>query len=190
VALSPVANKPLICHAVRDLAEAGIRHVYVAAAARQRDRIVAALSDEGLDDVLDGWVETRDSAPLSEILRAAGRFLGEDPFVVRLGDSLSHAGLDVLQAEVDAGGRPRRRPDARPGRELASRGERAEAGRWTAARRAAARRGRLRRCGSLRPGARSAVDTDPISPRADREQELTDLLGVLHEDRHRVRVPA
>ena len=97
VALLPVGNKPLLRHALEELADAGIDEVAVVAA-------------KGMVDEVDGIVETMCSERLTapRVIRHDGMFMdalaqvasfaGRDPFLVHLGDSLTRGGLAPLIA--------------------------------------------------------------------------------------------
>jgi glucose-1-phosphate thymidylyltransferase len=91
-AQTPVGNKPLVLHALEDLADADIREVAVVAPApvanEVREIVEADRSSCG--------ATTHVIEPGCAFLDALGdlaSFLGVDPFAVHLGDSLSRTGL-------------------------------------------------------------------------------------------------
>jgi glucose-1-phosphate thymidylyltransferase len=98
VALLPVGNKPLVLHALEELVDAGIEDVAVVAGRSLAEELrelvdtpargpVATVHDAG-----DDWV-------FMDALRLVRGFLDGDPFVLHLGDSLTHAGLaDAIRA--------------------------------------------------------------------------------------------
>src|SRR5918999_818692 len=99
----PIGNKPLVLHALDDLIAADIRDVAVVAPAAMADE-VQALVDGGTAGgqatihAIDGECAFLDA--LGQLPLAAGL----DPFVVHLGDSLTHNGLrQAIQGPPIAG---------------------------------------------------------------------------------------
>lgn len=93
LALLPVGNRPLIAHALDELAAAGINEVAVVSEADVADEV---------QQVLDAW--ERQAHKLTHVavdsdcsfigaLKEAGTCMRDDSFVVHLGDSLRHDGF-------------------------------------------------------------------------------------------------
>lgn len=106
--LFPVANKPILLHAVEAMCTGGIRDVAVCVTRRRRalvhETIRAAASGDGRCVEV---IETEAQGPIAGIL-AASDFLGDAPFLVQLGDGLlqddieglAHDACDTLDALV------------------------------------------------------------------------------------------
>ena len=96
LALLPVGNRPLVAHALEELAGAGIDDVVVVS-----EPPVAAQVQETVDSVSPraAHVSVDEDCSFIEALRAVAPRLEDDPFVVHLGDSLRH---DGLRAAVEA----------------------------------------------------------------------------------------
>lgn len=104
--LVPLANKPILFYGLEAIAEAGVRHVGIVVGDTHAE-IEAAVGDGsrfGLDVTY-----IRQEAPLGlahAVLIARG-FLGDDPFVMYLGDNLLVGGISGFLAEFE-----REQPDA------------------------------------------------------------------------------
>ena len=81
----PIANRTLLSHAAHALDGAGVRQLALVAPPGQS----AELIDEIAADGPDALEVQAFGSPLSDSLGELEGFLGEDPFVVHLGDSLS-----------------------------------------------------------------------------------------------------
>ena len=99
----PIANQPMLYYALRHLADAGIRDV----------AIVLGTIHEGIpESVGDGaafglrvtYVHQGEPKGLAHAVRCAAPFLGDDPFVMYLGDNLLHDGVAPLVAAFARGG--------------------------------------------------------------------------------------
>ena len=113
--LVPVANKPILFYGIEDMVEAGIKEIGI---------IVGDTADEIMAAVGDGsrWgaevTYIRQDAPLglAHCVLIARDFLGDDDFVMYLGDNMLQQGLkefvDAFEAERGQR-RRRRRPRAR-----------------------------------------------------------------------------
>jgi glucose-1-phosphate thymidylyltransferase len=89
---TPVGNKPLVLHALDDLLDADIREVAVVTPPAMADDVheLVQASRRGAEatvHVADGELTFLDA------LAQVSSFVGADPFVVHLGDSLTHSGL-------------------------------------------------------------------------------------------------
>jgi glucose-1-phosphate thymidylyltransferase len=92
LALLPVGNKPLVLHALEELADAGIGEVAVVtppALAAEVQEVVETTAPERLAAT---QVVAEDGV-FMDALKQVASFVGVDPFVVHLGDSLTHGGL-------------------------------------------------------------------------------------------------
>ena len=92
VALLPVGNKPLVLHALEELSDAGIKDVAVVTAPSVAEEL-REIVDRPSGELIVAVHEVSDEGLFMDALHQVRPFLGDDPFVVHLGDSLTHAGL-------------------------------------------------------------------------------------------------
>ena len=102
-ALLPVANRPLIGHALDWLGEAGIRQVAIVAGDR-----IASDAREALDCARDraleiDWLVEGPGERLGESLESLTGFLDGEPFILHLADSLARESLPSLFGEDEPG---------------------------------------------------------------------------------------
>jgi glucose-1-phosphate thymidylyltransferase len=97
----PVANRPILSYVMQHIAEAGIRDVGVIISPETGAQIRAAL-EENFD--LDFTFITQEQPlGLAHAVKAARRYLGDDPFVMYLGDNLVGQGIrDFVRAFQDS----------------------------------------------------------------------------------------
>jgi glucose-1-phosphate thymidylyltransferase len=98
-ALLPVANRPLLAHALDWLAAAGMRQVAVVAGDRLASDARGALAGDLWPFELD-WLEQAAGETLGESLGALTGFVEGEPFVVHLADSLARQSLPALLGEA------------------------------------------------------------------------------------------
>jgi glucose-1-phosphate thymidylyltransferase len=96
--LIPVANVPILHYVMRHLEEAGLREVGVILSPETGDQVRASLEAGGFS--LD-FTYILQEAPLglAHAVKVARPFLGDDPFVMYLGDNLIGRGIRHLVAE-------------------------------------------------------------------------------------------
>lgn len=90
--LVPVANKPILFYGIEDMADAGITEIGI---------IVGQTGDEVRDAVGDGspwgvdvtYIQQDEPLGLAHCVRLAREFLGDDDFVMYLGDNMLQQGL-------------------------------------------------------------------------------------------------
>lgn len=98
-ALLPVANRPLLGHALDWLGAGGMREVAVVAGDRLASDARDALDDRSWPFEID-WVEQTAGETLGESLAALTGFLDGEPFVLHLADSLARQSLGALLGEA------------------------------------------------------------------------------------------
>ncbi|HEV2753921.1 MAG TPA: sugar phosphate nucleotidyltransferase, partial [Solirubrobacteraceae bacterium] len=102
--LVPVANKPVLFYGIEAMARAGIEEVGIIIAPQTGDEIRAAVGDGGRFGVRITYVVQDEPAGLAHAVLTAEGFLGEDPFVMYLGDNLLQGGItDLVEAFRDHG---------------------------------------------------------------------------------------
>jgi glucose-1-phosphate thymidylyltransferase len=94
--LVPVANKPVLFYGVEAMAAAGIREVGIIIAPETGDEIRAAAGDGSQFGVEITYVVQDEPAGLAHAVLTAEPFLGENPFVMYLGDNLLQGGISGL----------------------------------------------------------------------------------------------
>jgi glucose-1-phosphate thymidylyltransferase len=99
--LVPVANKPVLDYAIEDLREAGVTDIAVVLGNKGREPIQRHLGDGTAFGVDVTYVVQGDPLGLAHAVGCARDFVGDDPFVVYLGDDLMRDGIERLVAEFD-----------------------------------------------------------------------------------------
>lgn len=92
LAVLPIGNKPLVEHALEDLVEAGIAEVVVVTAPPVAEEVRALVARMRPDRLGVRKVLTHTGTFLGALGHVAA-FIGADPFLVHLGDSLTRVGL-------------------------------------------------------------------------------------------------
>jgi glucose-1-phosphate thymidylyltransferase len=102
--LLPVGNRPIVVHALERLGAAGIEEVAVVAPAGLAAQLRSGLGDTAAGVRVRHLCDERERG-LPGALAAAGDFVGEDSFVMQVGDGLLGGELEPFVALV-GGGRP------------------------------------------------------------------------------------
>jgi glucose-1-phosphate thymidylyltransferase len=97
--LVPVANKPVLFYGIEAMAAAGIREVGIIIAPETGDEIRAEAGDGERFGISIEYIVQDEPLGLAHAVLTAEPFLGEDPFVMYLGDNLLQGGITDL---VDA----------------------------------------------------------------------------------------
>ena len=90
--LVPVANKPVLFYAIESLAEAGIRDIGIVVGDTQAE-IRAAVGDGAAWGVKVTYIEQDAPRGLAHAVLISEPFIGNDPFVMYLGDNLLNKGI-------------------------------------------------------------------------------------------------
>jgi len=88
----PVANQPILFYGLRHLAAAGIREVGLVLGPIQ-EGIREGVRDGGAFGLSVTYIEQPDPRGLADAVLRAGDFLGEEPFLMYLGDNLLQSGV-------------------------------------------------------------------------------------------------
>jgi glucose-1-phosphate thymidylyltransferase len=96
--LVPVANKPVLFYGIEAMAAAGIEQVGIIIAPETGPEIEAAAGDGSRFGVEISYIVQDEPLGLAHAVLTAEPFLGEDPFVMYLGDNLLQGGISDLVA--------------------------------------------------------------------------------------------
>ena len=97
--LVPVANKPVLFYGIEAMAAAGITEVGIIIAPQTGGEIRAAAGDGSQFGVSITYIEQDAPLGLAHAVLTAEPFIGEDPFVMYLGDNLLRNGITNLVEE-------------------------------------------------------------------------------------------
>ncbi|MFF7129893.1 glucose-1-phosphate thymidylyltransferase [Streptomyces sp. NPDC008240] len=104
--LVPVANKPVLFYVLEAIADAGVKDVGIVVG-ETADEIRAAVDEGGFDGLRITYLSQEAPLGLAHAVRIARDFLGDDDFVMYLGDNFVVGGITALVEEFRTG-----RPDA------------------------------------------------------------------------------
>src|SRR5436189_4272088 len=97
--LVPVANKPVLFYGIEAMAAAGITEIGIIIAPQTGGEIRAAAGDGSQFGVSITYIEQDAPLGLAHAVLTAEPFIGEDPFVMYLGDNLLQGGIaDLVRA--------------------------------------------------------------------------------------------
>jgi glucose-1-phosphate thymidylyltransferase len=102
--LVPVANKPVLFYGIEAIAAAGIDDIGIIIAPETGEEIRAAAGDGSQFGVRITYIVQDEPAGLAHAVLTAEDFLGEDEFVMYLGDNLLQGGIIELAERFRAGG--------------------------------------------------------------------------------------
>ncbi|QLC34401.1 glucose-1-phosphate thymidylyltransferase [Halarchaeum sp. CBA1220] len=101
--LVPVANKPVIEYAIEDLREAGITEIGVVLGNKGREEIQDFLGDGSAYGVDITYIIQGNPLGLAHAAGCARDFVGDDDFVMYLGDNILKQGVTELVESFEAG---------------------------------------------------------------------------------------
>ena len=99
--LVPIANKPVLEYAIDDLVEAGIDEIGIVLGDKDREEIQAYLGDGSEWGVDITYIVQSEPLGLAHAVGCARDFVGDDPFVVYLGDDMMREGIVELVEDFD-----------------------------------------------------------------------------------------
>ena len=90
--LVPIANKPILFYGIEDMVEAGIKEIGIIVGST-RDEVIAAVGDGSRWGVDITYIAQEAPLGLAHCVLIARDFLGDDDFVMYLGDNMLQQGL-------------------------------------------------------------------------------------------------
>lgn len=100
--LVPIANKPVLEYALDDLKDAGITDIGIILGDKGRDEIQEYFGDGSEFGVEITYIVQGEPLGLAHAVGCARDFVGDDSFVVYLGDDMMREGIDDLVADFDS----------------------------------------------------------------------------------------
>jgi len=98
--LIPIANKPILFYGLEAMAEAGIKDVGIIVGDTHRD-IRAVVGDGSKWGLKVSYIQQESPLGIAHAVKIAWNFIGEDKFVVYLGDNILNEGLKGVLQEYD-----------------------------------------------------------------------------------------
>jgi glucose-1-phosphate thymidylyltransferase len=98
--LVPVANKPVLFYGIEAIAEAGIRDIGIVVGDTQAE-IRAAVGDGSRWGVKVEYIEQDAPRGLAHAVKISRDYIGDEPFVMYLGDNLLNKGITQFVREFD-----------------------------------------------------------------------------------------
>ena len=99
--LVPVANKPVLFYGIEAIAEAGIRDIGIVVGDTQAE-IRAAVGDGSRWGVRVQYIEQDAPRGLAHAVKISRDYIGDEPFVMYLGDNLLNKGITKFVREFEA----------------------------------------------------------------------------------------
>ncbi|MGZ4921204.1 MAG: glucose-1-phosphate thymidylyltransferase [Halobacteriota archaeon] len=99
--LIPVANKPVLVYALEDLKRAGITDVAVILGLNGREQVIERIGDGVQYGVNVSYIDQGAPLGIAHAVACAEDFMGEEPFVVYLGDNILRHGITQLVSDFD-----------------------------------------------------------------------------------------
>jgi len=114
--LVPIANKPILFYGIEDMAAAGIEEIGIIIAPATGDEIREHVGDGSQFGVAVTWIVQDEPLGLAHCVLIARDFLGDDDFVLYVGDNMLQQGLADFVGGVEKGRRadPQRGVDRVP----------------------------------------------------------------------------
>jgi len=100
--LVPIANKPVLEYALDDLIEAGIDEIGIILGKKDRNEIQEYFGDGSEFGVDITYIVQGEPLGLAHAVGCARDFVGDDSFVVYLGDDMMREGINDLVADFDS----------------------------------------------------------------------------------------
>ena len=101
--LIPIANKPNILYCLEDLRDAGITDIGIILGNNMPDMVRELLKDGSEFGVRITYIEQGEPKGIAHAVGCAEEFMGDEPFVVYLGDNILQGGIRYMVDEFSRG---------------------------------------------------------------------------------------
>jgi len=101
--LIPIANKPNILYCLEDLRDAGIIDIGIILGNNMPEKVRELLKDGADFGVKITYIEQGDPKGIAHAVGCSEEFMGEEPFVVYLGDNILNGGIQYMVEEFSRG---------------------------------------------------------------------------------------
>jgi glucose-1-phosphate thymidylyltransferase len=91
--LIPIANKPMLFYAIEDLRDAGVRDIAVILGTIAPEKVREAVGDGSSLGVRVEYIVQGEPKGIAHAVKRARKFVGDEPFVVYLGDNILKGGI-------------------------------------------------------------------------------------------------
>lgn len=102
--LVPVANRPILFHVLDNLRKAAVADVGIVISPETGQAIRDAVGDGGAWGMKICFIEQAEPLGLAHAVKVARPYLGDDSFVMYLGDNLIGSGIEAFRAEFEQSG--------------------------------------------------------------------------------------
>lgn len=99
--LVPIANKPILFYGIEAMAKAGIREIGIIVGST-REEIKSAVGDGSQFGVVVTYIPQDEPLGLAHCVLIADKFLGDDDFIMYLGDNMLEQGLEEFVKEFES----------------------------------------------------------------------------------------
>ena len=96
--LIPIANKPNLFYAIEDVANAGVKEIGIIVG-HTKEEVKAAVGDGSKWGVKITYIEQDAPRGLAHCVLIAEKFIGDEPFVMYLGDNILRGGINEFVSE-------------------------------------------------------------------------------------------
>lgn len=101
--LVPVANKPILFYVIEDMAAAGIEEVGIVHAAETAEQIRQTVGDGSRWGICTTFIQQSRPGGIAHVVKESRGFLGDDRFVLCLGDNVTQGGIKAAVDEFAEG---------------------------------------------------------------------------------------
>ena len=98
--LIPIANKPNIQYCIEDLRDAGITDIGVILGTVMPEKVREFLGDGSAFGVKISYIVQGEPKGIAHAVNCAKEFMGDDPFIVYLGDNLLKNGIGAIPRKM------------------------------------------------------------------------------------------
>jgi len=99
--LIPIANKPNILYCLEDLRDAGVKEIGVILGNNMPEKVRELLGDGSAFDVKITYIVQGEPKGIAHAVGCAEGFMGDEPFVVYLGDNILTGGIKYMVEEFE-----------------------------------------------------------------------------------------